>query len=80
MESSHTLDSVFVMGPPTPMLIFIFIMAFIGLVNNLIPGRLAKWGYTISSQKIEVDENLPDFYDALKIADKEWFKTENKYS
>ena len=49
MESSHTLDTVFVMGPPTPMLIFIFIMAFIGLLNNLIPEQLAKWGYTISS-------------------------------
>ena len=62
------------------MLTFIFIMAFIGLMNNLLPEQLTKWGYTISSQKIEVDENLPDFYDALKITDKEWFKTENRYS
>ena len=27
-----------------------------------------------------MDENLPDFFDALKMKDKDWFKKENEYS
>ena len=30
--------------------------------------------------QIEVDENLPDFFNALKLRDKEWFLTENEYN
>ena len=42
--------------------------------------RLRKWGYVISSNTFIVDENLPDFFQALKMKDKQWFKTENEYS
>ena len=68
------------MGPTTPILLFCFIVTAIGMMTNIIPNQLAKWGFTISSNNLEVDENLPDFFQALKMTDKEWFVTENDNS
>ena len=36
-------------------------------------------GYTISSNEINVDENLPNFYEAVKLSDADWFVKENEY-
>ena len=40
---------------------------------------LSKWGYSISNDIIEVDENLPNFYHALKLSDADWFVKEGNY-
>ena len=34
--------------------------------------------FAISSHVLEVDENLPDFFNALKIYDKNWLLKENE--
>ena len=39
---------------------------------------MKKWGFVISQNTLEVDENLPDFFDSLKLKDKEWFLSENR--
>jgi len=40
---------------------------------------MTKYGYTISSNEINVDENLPNFYEAVKLKDADWFVKENEY-
>lgn len=40
---------------------------------------MSKWGYTISSNVIEVDENLPNFYTAVKLSDADWLVKECEY-
>ena len=40
---------------------------------------MAKWGYSISSNVIEVDENLPNFFRAVKLSDADWIVEENGY-
>jgi len=40
---------------------------------------LTDWGFTISSIEIEVDEDLPNFYKAIKISDINWFVKESDY-
>ena len=40
---------------------------------------MLKYGYTISSNEINVDENLPNFYEAIKLSDADWFVKENEY-
>lgn len=39
---------------------------------------LQKAGYTISRQKMVVDENLPNFFEAVKLSDADWMVFENK--
>ena len=36
-----------------------------------------KWGFTMSSNEIEVDENLPNFFEAVKLSDADWVVYEN---
>ena len=40
---------------------------------------LLKWGFTISTNVIEVDENLPNFFYALRLSDADWLVKENTY-
>ena len=78
MESSHTWSTLFEMQPTTPILLISVIITAIALLKTITPKLLKKWGYVISSSTLDVDENLPDFYSALKMKDKEWFLSENK--
>ncbi len=39
---------------------------------------LVKNGYAISNQVISVDENLPNFFQAVKLSDADWMVFENK--
>lgn len=38
---------------------------------------LAKYGFTLTSHEIVVDENLPNFFEAVKLADADWMVFEN---
>ena len=40
---------------------------------------MAKWGYAISSSVMTVDENLPNFFSAVKLSDVNWIVEENGY-
>ena len=80
MKSSHTLDTVLKMGPTMPILLISVIVLAIGLMKIFFPLQLSKWGFSISSDNLKVDENLPDFFQALKIKDKNYFIAENEYS
>ena len=50
----------------------------LALLQTINPDLMKKWGFVISQNKLEVDENLPDFFDSLKLKDKEWFLSENR--
>ena len=38
---------------------------------------LIKWGFSLTSTEIEVDENLPNFFEAVKLNDADWVVFEN---
>ena len=38
---------------------------------------MEKWGYTLSKNQINVDENLPNFFEAVKLSDADWMVFEN---
>lgn len=67
MESSHTWNELLYVKPSTPILLVCIVIVVIAVIRTVIPDRIKKWGFTISSNEFEVDENLPDFFDALKI-------------
>ena len=37
-----------------------------------------KWGYVISKREIVVDENLPNFFEAVTLSESEWIIAENQ--
>ena len=80
MEASHTFSSLWDLNATTPMLFFCGVNLIIGFLRTFFSEKLSNWGFTGSECKIEVDENLPDFFNALKLRDKEWFLTENEYN
>lgn len=40
---------------------------------------MKKWGFAISNEVLEVEENLPNFFRAVKLVDTQWFVLESRY-
>ena len=79
MNSAHgwsTLDEV---SQATPLLFFSFAFVAITFLRIGFYDTLTAWGFTISSSTIEVDENLPNFFEAVKLSDADWLIKENNY-
>lgn len=51
----------------------------ITLLQKCCKKRLKAWGFGFSGNKIEVDENLPHFFNAIKLSEADWIVTENMY-
>ena len=47
------------------------------ILQNYLGWLLIKYGYSFSSQEIEVDQNLPNFFEAVKLSDADWIVFEN---
>ena len=41
--------------------------------------KMRKMGYDISSTTLQVNENLPNFFEAVKLSDTSWFVAESRY-
>ena len=80
MQSSHTFSNLWELNPTTPMLFFCGVNLIIGFLRTFFSEKLQSWGFTGGETCFDVDENLPDFFNALKMKDKEWFQTENEYN
>jgi len=52
----------------------IFIIIF---MQTFFKKTLKKWGFSFGGSKINVDENLPFFFTAVKLADADWILKEN---
>ena len=40
---------------------------------------LKRWGFTFGAKKINVDEDLPNFFKAVRFSDAEWYQAEIEY-
>ena len=57
----------------------LIVLAFFILIIlrvNIYP-TLTKWGYTLTRTDIVVDEDLPNFFLAVKLSDADWMVFEN---
>ena len=61
-----------------PLLILGVCMVFILIMKGCCGGKMQEWGYTFSTTNMEVDENLPNFFEAVKLADADWVVFENQ--
>ena len=62
-----------VVSHSTPVLLFCVVIIVIFSLKQCVPNMLLRWGFTFSETTFDVDENLPDFFNALKMSDKDWF-------
>ena len=79
MESAHGWSTLGVMSQATPLLLFSFAFMVITILRVGFYEYLTAWGFTISSNDIEVDENLPNFFESVKLSDADWLVKENNY-
>jgi hypothetical protein len=79
MSSSHWWSTMTDFDQATPMLVLTFAFIFIVIGRVCFFSWMQKYGYVISSNEIDVDEDLPNFYEAVKLSDADWFVKENEY-
>mmetsp|Transcript_10851 Transcript_10851/g.14605 ORF Transcript_10851/g.14605 Transcript_10851/m.14605 type:complete len:219 (+) Transcript_10851:2354-3010(+) len=79
MSSAHKLSDMFQMSQATPLLVLSFAIFAVTIMRACCYAKIKEWGFSISSNVIEVDENLPNFFKAIKLADSEWFVKESRY-
>lgn len=80
MPTGHTFKSaVTEVGQASPVLLMGIVSFVIFLLQSIFTETLKKWGFSFSATEIEVDENLPNFFEAVKLSEADWIVEENKY-
>lgn len=72
----HSLENV---DQATPVLFMGIACFVIFIMQKTIKKKLKAWGFGMSAGKIVVDENLPNFFEAVKLAEADWITKENEY-
>ena len=79
MKTNHTVVSLFEeLQPATPLLLASLGFCIIVVMRLVMYDTLTRWGYTIVQAKIEVDEDLPNFFETVKLSDADWIVYENR--
>lgn len=76
MLSGHTFSSIRV-DQASPLLLMGAAVAVIIIMQSFFKKTLKAWGFTFGGTKINVDENLPRFFDSIKLRDADWLLKEN---
>ena len=79
MSSAHGWSSLGTMDQASPMLLIAMAFVVITVLRVGFADLVSKWGFSISNNIIEVDENLPNFFEAVKLSDADWLVKESNY-
>ena len=79
MASGHALHDMFQMSVATPMLVIVVCLLVVIIMRRCFEQKMKDWGYVISGNVLTVDENLPNFFDAVRRPDREWFVKESRH-
>lgn len=77
MQTEHTLDNIIV-DQAAPLLLMGAAILVIIIMQTFFKKTLKNWGFSFGGSKINVDENLPQFFTAIKLSDADWLLAENK--
>jgi len=72
----HTFDTIEV-DQASPVLLMGCAILIIIFMQAFFKKTLKRWGFSFGGTKINVDENLPFFFTALRLADADWLMKEN---
>lgn len=79
MSSAHSWSSLGELSQATPILLLAVAFVAITIMRIGFYETLVKWGFTLTQNEIEVDENLPNFYASVKLSDADWMVKESNY-
>lgn len=79
MSTGHSIFSSIHLDYSIPLLLVGGVYCFIVFVQLVFDEKLSDWGFTMSKHVMEVDENLPNFFSAVKLSDADWIVNENKH-
>lgn len=79
MSTGHTLATVRTVSQASPLLLLGMAVFFIFILQMFFAETLEKYGFGFSETNIEVDENLPNFFKAVKLSEADWITMENSY-
>jgi len=69
MKAQHFLELFpFKVDQATPLALVAAASLLVAAAQSLFSESLAEWGFSLSREKFEVDEDLPNFYSALKLS------------
>ncbi len=77
MLTGHTFGNIKV-DQAVPVAMMCGAILVIILLQSFFRKQLKKWGFSFGGSKINVDENLPYFFTAIKLSDADWLIQENK--
>jgi len=78
MLTGHTFNTMLEINQATGLMAMTFALIFIIFMELMFKSLLQRMGFSMSSTDIEVDENLPNFYLAVKLSDADWIVYENR--
>jgi hypothetical protein len=76
MRTNHTLSTIRV-DQGAPLILMGAAVAIIIFMQAFFKKTLRRWGFSFGGAKINVDENLPFFFTAIKLKDADWLIKEN---
>lgn len=79
MNHGHTVGGSIGVNQAAPLLLMVIAMCIIIFMETFCKDQMNKWGFSISANEIQVDENLPSFYEAVKLSDADWMVKEHEY-
>lgn len=79
MPTGHSLSTVYEVSQASTMLLIGIAIFFIILMQTYFEDFLRKYGFGFTETKIDVEEKLPHFWDAVKEEDCEWLAQEDHY-
>jgi hypothetical protein len=79
MPTGHAVETLFTVNQATPVLFLSLVVLLLGVLEFCCKENLEKWGFTTKFARIQVDEDLPDFFEAIKSSEKDWALTEHYY-
>jgi len=77
MLSGHTIKSIRV-DQASPLLLMGVCVFIIIVMQSFFKKTLKRWGFTFGGSKINVDENLPYFFESIRLRDADWLLKENQ--
>lgn len=77
MLSNHTIKNIRV-DQAAPLLLMGLAVLVIIVMQSFFKKTLKEWGFSFGGSKIEVDENLPQFFNSIRLRDADWLLKENQ--
>jgi hypothetical protein len=72
MSTSHSLSTIYNVSQASPLLLIGIAVFVIFFLQTYMGGYLSAWGFGFSDVEINVDENLENFFEAVKLSEADW--------